>query len=168
MITSFLVIIFFSWLIIFFFAEGDKKNYSAKKKKLLTNKRSYSSNGNTIIPMIWRFYATPTSYFWQKSEKNITTILQMGGNFRQPNLCCTSKHLLFNFNFFRAISLLLKISFTDCYQSDNFLFAKSKLSTKNIFVNIAAKLCPGVRLFAFFHFLKIWNDNFFFKIIEKW
>ena len=36
----------------FFFAEGDKKNYSPKKKKLLTNKRSYSSNGNTIIPMI--------------------------------------------------------------------------------------------------------------------
>ena len=36
----------------FFFAEGDKKNYSAMKKKLLTNKRSYSSNGNTIISMI--------------------------------------------------------------------------------------------------------------------
>ena len=43
----------------FFFAEGDKKNYSAKKKKLLTNKRSYSSNGNPIISMIWRFYAPP-------------------------------------------------------------------------------------------------------------
>ena len=80
MITSFLVIIFFL-AYIFFFAEGDKKKYSANKKKLLTNKRSYSSNGNTIIPMIWRFYATNTSYFGQKSEKNITNILQMGGNF---------------------------------------------------------------------------------------
>ena len=43
----------------FFFAEGDKKNYSPKETKLLTNKRSYSSNGNTIMPMIWRFYAPP-------------------------------------------------------------------------------------------------------------
>ena len=47
----------------FFFAEGDKKNYSAKKKKLLTNKRSYSSNGNTFMPMIWIFYANPFLYF---------------------------------------------------------------------------------------------------------
>ena len=62
MITSFLVIIFFSWLI-FFFAEGNKKKYSAKKKKLLTNKRSYSSNGNTFMPMIWSFYANPFLYF---------------------------------------------------------------------------------------------------------
>ena len=58
----------------FFFAEGDKKNYSAKKKKLLTNKRSYSSNGNTIIPMIWRFYATSTPFFWAKLGKKPTAI----------------------------------------------------------------------------------------------
>ena len=58
----------------FFFAEGDKKNYSAKKKKLLTNKRSYSSNGNTIIPMIWRFYATSTPFFWAKLRQKHTAI----------------------------------------------------------------------------------------------
>ena len=39
----------------FFFAEGVKKNYSAQKKILLTNKRSYSSNGNTFMPMILTF-----------------------------------------------------------------------------------------------------------------
>ena len=49
MITSFLVIFFFV---------ADIGQYSAKKK-ILTNKRSYSSNGNTYMPMIWRFYATP-------------------------------------------------------------------------------------------------------------
>ena len=63
MITSFLVIIFFYLGDSFFFAEGDKKNYSAKKKKILTNKRSYSSNGNTIMPMIFRFYATHSQNF---------------------------------------------------------------------------------------------------------
>ena len=29
----------------------------SQQKKILTNKRSYSSNGNTYMPMIWRFYA---------------------------------------------------------------------------------------------------------------
>ena len=37
--------IFFLWLIL------------SQQKKILTNKRSYSSNGNTYMPMIWRFYA---------------------------------------------------------------------------------------------------------------
>ena len=46
-------------------------------------------------------------------------------------------------------------------------FAKLKLSTKNIFVKIAAKFWPGVRLFPFFHFPKIWNDNFFKKKIKS-
>ena len=32
-----------------------QKNYSPKKKKIVTKKRSYSSNGNTLMPMIWRF-----------------------------------------------------------------------------------------------------------------
>ena len=43
---------FFSWLIIFFSPKATKKITQPTKKKLLTNKRSYSSNGNTIIPMI--------------------------------------------------------------------------------------------------------------------
>ena len=50
---------FFSFGDNFFFAEGDKKNYSGKKNKLLTNKRSYSSNGNTITPMIVFFSVNP-------------------------------------------------------------------------------------------------------------
>ena len=63
MITSFLVIFFFSWLIFFFWPKANKKKYSAKKKKILTNKRSYSSNGNTIMPMIFRFYVTHSQNF---------------------------------------------------------------------------------------------------------
>ena len=76
MITSFLVIFFFFW-VIFFFAEGNKKKYSPKQKKILTNKRSYSSNGNTYIPMIYRFYAPPILNliylnFSFSEKKNIT------------------------------------------------------------------------------------------------
>ena len=54
--------IFFLWLI-FFFGRRPKKKYSANKKKILTNKRSYSSNGNTYMPMIYRFYAPPPFIF---------------------------------------------------------------------------------------------------------
>ena len=50
--------IFFLWLIFFFWPKAEKKN-TLPKKKILTNKRSYSSNGNTYMPMIWRFYAPP-------------------------------------------------------------------------------------------------------------
>ena len=49
--------VFFSWLMIFFSPKATKKITQPREKKLLTNKRSYSSNGNTIISMIWRFYA---------------------------------------------------------------------------------------------------------------
>ena len=34
--------------------------YQLKQNKILTNKRIYSSNGNTVMPMIWRFCA-PTN-----------------------------------------------------------------------------------------------------------
>ena len=54
---------FFFLADIFFFAEADKK-------KILTNKRSYSSNGNTYIPMICRFYAPP-SFCLKIGEKNM-------------------------------------------------------------------------------------------------
>ena len=55
---------FFFWLIIFFSPKATKKLLS-QEKKLLTNKRSYSSNGNPIISMIKRFYAPP-SFFGSK------------------------------------------------------------------------------------------------------
>ena len=148
--------IFFSSLILFFFVPI--KKYSR------TNEVTHPTE--TPLYLWYDVFMPPPPLIFGKSRKKILLLYYRWEG--QPNLCCNSKHLLFNFNFFRSISLLLKISFTDCYQSDNFLFAKSKLSTKNIFANIATKLCPGVRLFAFFHFLKIWNDNFFFKIIEKW
>ena len=56
------MIFFFSWLIFFFWLKAKKKILS-QGKKILTNKRSYSSNGNTIMPMIFRFYATHSQNF---------------------------------------------------------------------------------------------------------
>ena len=65
MITSFLVIIFFlGWYFFFFWPKAKKTILSTQpRKKILTNKRSYSSNGNTFMPMIWSFYANPFLYF---------------------------------------------------------------------------------------------------------
>ena len=60
-----------------------------------------------------------------------------------------------------------KISFRDYYQIDNF-FSLNRSSQKKKNVKIAAKICLGERLFAFFDFRKLWNDNFFLKKIEKW
>ena len=75
MITSFLVIIFFPWVIIFFSPKATKKITHPRKKKLLTKKRSYSSNGNTFMPMIWRFYAPPPKniFMWWKNQKTVIT-----------------------------------------------------------------------------------------------
>ena len=76
---------FFFWLIIFFSPKATKKITQPRKKKLYTNKRIYSSNGNTIIPMILRFYATPTPFFWEKVGKKsgdiISNISYIGSTF---------------------------------------------------------------------------------------
>ena len=71
---------------IFFLLKATKKITQPRKKKLLTNKRSYSSNGNTIIPMILRFYATPPPPFsrekvGKKSGDIIATISYIGNTF---------------------------------------------------------------------------------------
>ena len=76
---------FFSWLIIFFSPKATKKITQPRKKKIYTNKRIYSSNGNTIIPMILRFYATPPPISREKVGKKsgdiIATISYIGNTF---------------------------------------------------------------------------------------
>ena len=77
-------IFFCGWY--FFFGRRQKKILS-QQKKILTNKRSYSSNGNTFMPMIWSFYANPFLYFFGGTK----TFLKCWGFCSEPTIKEISK-----------------------------------------------------------------------------
>ena len=142
MINSFLVIIFFSW------------HYSAKKKNLLTNKRIYSSNGNTIILMILRFYATPyNSFCVVKKSKN-------GHNFslRAPRRLLRSFLEVVFFWYFRGWNSFFV-----------FLCVKKSKNGHNFSLRAPRRLLRSFLEVAFFSSFRGWNSIFCicFKNLKK-
>ena len=93
--------IFFLWL----------KKYSANKKKILTNKRSYSSNGNTYMPMIWRFYAPPPPPQRKNIELNILFFFYLVDIFFAQKNVPTMVFSTGNFSFYFSFSIGNRIFF---------------------------------------------------------
>ena len=110
MITSFLVIIFFPWVIIFFSPKATKKITHPRKKKLLTKKRSYSSNGNTFMPMIWRFYAPPLLFL----------CINRGKPYLLRINCTNIGYLLYSSSIFSLLSLSSKVCCESLYIWDTY------------------------------------------------